>query len=154
MEPDSVTGSFKKGKMMSTNLVDEMTEQEAKNALNDIFNIFTIGGKARTPSVLMTNLENIKRFSGYLHAIEREFFMVAGEPDEDYPDDEPDDVCLVNSWGRDQDQYVSQFKNALDSLQHQAMEAFKDELVKSISPLYKPHIEGVLEVVKIKMQGK
>ena len=58
-------------------------------------------------------IENMKRFAEHLHAIEREFFMVPGEPDEDYPDAEPDDECLVNCWGSTTEQYVEQFRAAL-----------------------------------------
>ncbi|MBS3670157.1 hypothetical protein [Vreelandella boliviensis] len=58
-------------------------------------------------------INNVKGFAEQLHAIEREFFMVPGEPDEDYPDDEPDDECLVNCWGSTTEQYVEQFRAAL-----------------------------------------
>ncbi|MEL7893460.1 hypothetical protein [Vreelandella neptunia] len=58
-------------------------------------------------------INNAKRFAEHLHAIEREFFMVPGEPDEDYPDAEPDDECLVNCWGSTTEQYVEQFRAAL-----------------------------------------
>ena len=43
---------------MSTNLIDAMTEREAKHLLNDICAAFKIGGAARTYSVVMTNIEN------------------------------------------------------------------------------------------------
>lgn len=43
---------------MSTNLIDVMTEREAKHLLNDICAIFKIGGAARTYSVVMRNIEN------------------------------------------------------------------------------------------------
>jgi hypothetical protein len=66
--------------------------------------------------VLMANLSNMKRFAEMLHAVEREFFMVPGEPDEDYPDAEPDDECLVNSWGSTQEQYIEQFRAALNTI--------------------------------------
>lgn len=64
-------------------------------------------------SVQVTCIENAKRFSDHLSAIEGEFFMVPGEPDEDYPDDEPDDECLVNRWGSTTEEYVEQFRSAL-----------------------------------------
>ncbi|MGP9796142.1 hypothetical protein ACT3UJ_02100 [Halomonas sp. 86] len=51
----------------------------------------------RQTSVIVTNIQNCWLFAKYLHAIENKFFMVPGEPDEDYPDDEPEDECLVNS---------------------------------------------------------
>ncbi|MGO3214807.1 MAG: hypothetical protein ACTIJ4_01755 [Halomonas sp.] len=58
-------------------------------------------------------INNVNGFAEHLHAIEREFFMVPGEPDEDYPDAEPDDECLVNCWGSTTEQYVEQFRTAL-----------------------------------------
>ena len=73
-------------------------------------------------SVLIENFKNIKRFSNYLRAIEREFFMVPGEPS-DEPEDagsEPDDECLMNCWGSTQEQYVEQFRNALAYLASKA----------------------------------
>ncbi len=78
--------------------------------------LFGIGSGARSASVLMGNLTNVKRFAEYLHAIESEFFMVPGQPDDDYPDDEPEPECLVNSWGSTREQYVEQFRAALTKL--------------------------------------
>lgn len=64
-------------------------------------------------SIQVHCINNVKRFAEHLHAIERDFFMVPGEPDEDYPDAEPDDECLVNCWGSTTEQYVEQFRAAL-----------------------------------------
>lgn len=64
-------------------------------------------------SIQASCIENMKRFAERLHAIEREFFMVPGEPDEGYPDAEPGDECLVNCWGSTTEQYVEQFRAAL-----------------------------------------
>ncbi|MBX8557054.1 hypothetical protein K5D56_21555 [Pseudomonas cichorii] len=69
-------------------------------------------------SVLLVNFKNIIRFANLLHAIEREFLMVPGEPS-DKPDDEgsePDDVCLVNCWGSSEAEYIEQFRAALNTL--------------------------------------
>lgn len=69
-------------------------------------------------SVLLVNFRNVIRFANLLHAIEREFFMVPGEPSDD-PEDEgsdPDDVCMVNCWGSTEGQYIEQFRSALDTL--------------------------------------
>ena len=52
-------------------------------------------------SVQATCINNVKRFAEHLHAIEREFFMVPGEPDEDYPDAEPDDCTVCMGTGYD-----------------------------------------------------
>jgi hypothetical protein len=69
-------------------------------------------------SVLLVNFKNIIRFANLLHAIEREFLMVPGEPSDEPEDEgcEPDDVCLVNCWGSTEQQYIEQFRSALDTL--------------------------------------
>lgn len=81
--------------------------------LNAICDLFHIGEQARTRSAIMTNIENTIRFAEQLRAIEQAFFMVPGEPDEDYPDEIPADECLVNSCGSTTEQYVEQFREAL-----------------------------------------
>lgn len=81
-----------------------------------ICEIFKIGSEARTQACILTNVENTKRFSDLLHAIEREFFMVPGEPDDNYPDDEPQPECLLNCWGSTTEQYVEQFRAALQRI--------------------------------------
>jgi len=86
---------------------------EAAVDLRKVYDAFGIGDQARTIPILLTNIHNTKRFAAYLHAVEREFFMVPGEPDEDFPDDEPEDDCLVNSWGSTKDEYIEQFRKAL-----------------------------------------
>lgn len=95
---------------------------EAQNAdplltLQQVYEAFGIGEQARTPSTLMMCVSNTLRFTAMLHAIEREFFMVPGEPDEDYPDEEPQPECLVNCWGSTVPEYVAQFGAALASLE-------------------------------------
>lgn len=71
-------------------------------------------------SVIVSSIENMRRFTDYLQAIEQEFLMVPGEPDDDYPDEEPDDECLVNCWGaKSRKHYVEQFRQALDQLKGQ-----------------------------------
>lgn len=92
---------------------EPVATNEAEETLQKICSIFRIGIQAQTQSTILTNVENAVRFAEQLHAIEREFFMVPGEPDEDYPDDEPAEVCLVNCWGSTTEQYVEQFREAL-----------------------------------------
>ncbi|TCL06849.1 hypothetical protein [Sodalis ligni] len=89
------------------------SQPPAYETLTRLYDLFGIGKRARTPAALICNVENTRRFAEYLHAIEREFFMVPGEPDEDYPDEEPDEECLVNCWGSTTEQYVEQFREAL-----------------------------------------
>lgn len=86
----------------------------ANAALQRVYDVIGLD-YSHDASVLIENFKNIKRFSDYLHAIEREFFMVPGEPS-DEPEDagsEPDDECLMNCWGSTQDQYLKQFGAAL-----------------------------------------
>lgn len=88
--------------------------QELKDTLDQICDVFQIGEKARSPSTILANVENVARFADYLHAIEREFLMVPGEADDDFPDEEPENECLVNSWGASsREHYVEQFRRAL-----------------------------------------
>ena len=99
---------------------EPVVNSEAVETLQKICNIFRIGIQAQTQSTILANVENAVRFADQLHAIEREFFMVPGEPDEDYPDDEPADVCLVNCWGSTTELYVEQFRSALMRVAHPA----------------------------------
>lgn len=84
-------------------------------ALRRVYDVFGLDYSHHI-SVLLANVENTKRFSDYLHAVEREFLMVPGEPSEE-PEDagcEPDDECLVNRWGaHSTEHYVEQFRTAL-----------------------------------------
>ncbi|HGY2296353.1 TPA: hypothetical protein ACNV18_000067 [Pseudomonas putida] len=66
--------------------------------------------------VLLTNLGNIKRFSEYLGAVERAFFMVPGEPSDEAEDGGApiDDECLLNKFpAASTEHYVDQFREAL-----------------------------------------
>jgi len=79
-----------------------------------IYNVFGLSSNHEL-STLLVNIENTKRFSDLLHAVEREFFMVPGEPS-DEPEEEGapiDDECLVNRWGSTQAEYIKQFRAAL-----------------------------------------
>ncbi|AGZ38090.1 hypothetical protein ACLPJG_27010 [Pseudomonas aeruginosa] len=66
--------------------------------------------------VLLTNLGNIKRFSDYLGAVERAFFMVPGEPSDEAEDAGApiDEECLLNKFpATSTEHYVDQFREAL-----------------------------------------
>lgn len=97
----------------------EPSNMAGMHTLDAICDLFMIGKDARTHICVMTNIENTHKFAKLLHAIESEFFMVPGEPDEDYPDEEPSDDCLLNCWGSTQEQYVEQFRAALPSVAKQ-----------------------------------
>ena len=85
-----------------------------KPELASIYNLFGLSSNHEL-STLLVNIENTKRFSDLLHAVEREFFMVPGEPSGE-PEDEGapiDDECLVNRWGSTPAAYLKQFRLAL-----------------------------------------
>lgn len=67
-------------------------------------------------SILLECLKNTKRFSDYLHAVERQFLMAPGEPSGE-PEDAGapiDDECLVRKFpARSIEHYVDQFGAAL-----------------------------------------
>lgn len=86
-------------------------------SLRQVYDLISLS-YSQPVSVLLVNFKNIIRFADLLHAIEREFFMVPGEPS-DEPEDigsEPDDECLVNCWGSSKEQYIEQFRAALVTL--------------------------------------
>jgi hypothetical protein len=101
---------------LATPIADASKPGNAEQTLQAICDLFGIGIDARQPTTILTNIKNVKRFADYLQAIEREFFMVPGEPDEDYPDDEPEPECLLNRWGSSKEEYVEQFRSALAAL--------------------------------------
>jgi len=91
-------------------------EQRQEDGFAQICDALGIGSQARTVSTAIANIRNMQHFSDLLHAIEREFFMVPGAPDDDYPDDEPEDECLLNCWGSTREKYIEQFRVALNAL--------------------------------------
>ena len=105
---------------------------DSDKILSDICDLFKIGEDARTRSAIMTNIENAIDFAEKLNAIELEFFMVPGEPDDDYPDEEPADECLVNCWGTTTEQYVEQFRAALKSLSAPVVSEQQVSVVKPV----------------------
>lgn len=89
---------------MSTNKIEEMTEDETKALLNDICSAFGIGGKARTHSIIMTNLENSIRRSACLSRIEALYV-------ETNIDDEGEEVEIqLLNWGQNPDEYETTFR--------------------------------------------
>lgn len=89
---------------------------EAKDILR-VYDFMGIGSQARSIETLLTNIGNMGRFTDYLWAIERAFFTVPGQPDEEDPDGEPGTECLLNSWGaRSPEDYVEQFRAAIPHL--------------------------------------
>lgn len=93
-----------------------VSDADKAKAFDDICDLFAIGSKARTPSVLLRNITNVIDHASKLHAVEQTFFMIDGEPDDYDPDGQITEVCLVNSWGGDTETYVESFGEALYSL--------------------------------------
>lgn len=87
-------------------------EAGKREMLDQVGALFGIGRDARTLSIIEANYRNLVRRTECLAAIEREFFMAPGEPDDEYPDDAPDEECMLN-WGASPDGYVEQFRAAL-----------------------------------------
>ena len=92
---------------MSTNVIDEMTEHEAKELLNDICNRFSIGGKARSRGVVLANVENAFRRSQCLSKIEQHHTIT--ELDDD---GEEMENSLLN-WGETPEQYIATYRGIL-----------------------------------------
>lgn len=77
--------------------------------LSPAYDAFMIGMGVRTPQTLLANIENAKRRSDCLSAIEREFFTWLVEDEEEGGEIER---CPL-SWGAEPDAYVEQFRAAL-----------------------------------------
>lgn len=93
------------------------TSSDAERDLAAIYDAFGIGIKARSLYILMECISNALRRFNCLSAIERTFFMVPTEPEDD--DDEPGEECLLN-WGHDPEQYVATFREALQTIASRA----------------------------------
>lgn len=82
--------------------------------LSKICDLFHIGQLARTESTILTNVENVIRFTGLLRAVERDLFPQPDLPEDDDPYAEREDLPAPNSWGaKDEADYVAQFRAAL-----------------------------------------
>lgn len=80
--------------------------------LKRVCDLLRIGELARTPGVILTNIENLIRRESCLVAVEREFFMAPVERDDDFPDEDPGDECILN-WATAPSEYVDQFRASL-----------------------------------------
>ena len=97
-------------------LATQSAKQGAAQAtLDRIADIFQICELARSESTILANVRNTIRREECLSAVEHTFFMVPAEPDDDYPDEDPGEECLLG-WGREPKQYVEQFRAALQKL--------------------------------------
>lgn len=91
---------------MKTNLIDEMTELEAKVLLNAISELFGIGSHARTGGVILGNTENAVRRARCLSRIESHMTTTEVDDGEEYED------CPLN-WGDGPDEYFEKFKKVI-----------------------------------------
>lgn len=87
--------------------------EKQNDALNRAFDAFGIGEKARDTATLLTNINNSRRRSDCLSAIERQFFTrtLKDEGGEEFEE------CALN-WGADASQYVEQFKAELERVRY------------------------------------
>lgn len=92
---------------MSTNLIDDMEESEAKALLNEICAGHSIGGRARTASTILENIRNSLRRSSCLGMIE----AYVNETVTD--DDGSEHVESKLNWGESPEQYIETFKSAI-----------------------------------------
>ena len=81
-----------------------MTETDAKALLNDVCAELGIGGKARTQSIIMTNIKNASRRSDCLSKIEN--LYVEGGLDEDGEYIENQQL----NWGEEPENYIETYK--------------------------------------------
>lgn len=92
---------------MSANLIDEMSDCEAKDLLNLICLKFGIGEKARCKNTILGNVENSRRRSDCLGRIEN--YMTVSE----IVEGEEHEYSLLN-WGEHPDQYIKTFIEVID----------------------------------------
>lgn len=99
---------------------------QAQTTLDQICDMFGIGALARSESTILENVRNAIRREECLSAVERAFFMAPAEPDEDFPDEDPGEECLLG-WGRDPQQYVDQFREAFTKIVAPGAQAAADD---------------------------
>jgi len=93
----------------NTDAMQTQTLDEQAATLQRVYDLVGMGALARTPGILLANLENMKRRSDCLSGIEQLFTYEV--PDDDMPDEMVDE-CDLN-WGHDRAEYVEAFKAAL-----------------------------------------
>ena len=109
----AVTRQDEEGRILSIAEADHLPPAQP-DGLGRVYDLIGLH-RSQPMDVLLVNIGNMKRFTELLWAVEREFFMVPGEPSGEHEDEgfEPDDECLVNSWGSKQADYIEQFRVAL-----------------------------------------
>lgn len=105
---------------MNTKTIQASGADDAARDLAAIYDAFSIGSGARSIHILMVNIANALRRNNCLSAIERTFFMVPTEPEEE-DDGVPGEECLLN-WGHDPAEYVGTFREALKTINSKSVE--------------------------------
>lgn len=90
-------------------------EPAAQADLTPVFDALQIGSAARTPAILLANVQNLIRREHCLSALERTFFTVQTPPEPCEGEDEPGEDCLLN-WGHEPENYLKAFREALGTL--------------------------------------
>lgn len=116
---------------MTTNsgAVPTQTLDEQAATLQRVYDLVGMGALARTPSILLTNLETMKRRSECLSGIEQLFTYEV--PDDDMPGETIED-CDLN-WGQDRAEYVETFKAALPAFIVRHPEFAQAEAVRALT---------------------
>lgn len=96
--------------MSDQNPIEAMSEVEAKRLLNEIADRFSIGEFARSPSTILTNLDNSLRRERCLSMIEAHHTETV--PDEDGLGEDAE-VSLLN-WGESPENYIETYKAVLE----------------------------------------
>jgi hypothetical protein len=107
-------GQYRTALLKAIDQASPDTSSDPARDLAEIYDAFRIGAAARSFHILRENLCNVLRREQCLAAIERTFFMVPTEPEEE-DDGGPGEECLL-SWGQDPDEYVRTFREALKTL--------------------------------------
>jgi hypothetical protein len=93
----------------NTDAVPTQTLDEQAGTLQRVYDLVGMGALARTPGILLANLENMKRRADCLSGIEQLFTYQVPDEQNEW---EAVDECDLN-WGHDRDDYLEAFKAAM-----------------------------------------
>jgi len=88
-------------------LINEMSDSEARQLVNDIANLFNIGENVRNAAVLLVNIKNASRRSDCLSKIES--YHTVFDTDDDSGEYEE---ALLN-WGESPEKYIETYKDMI-----------------------------------------
>ena len=87
----------------------DMSKTQMTELLNAIADKFSIGRQARTPRIIMANIENSDRRSHCLSRIEDEHTVIVEDEDGEY-----NESALV--WGEEPDDYIDTYRGVIRTL--------------------------------------